>query len=1219
MATGTQGVDATFLERLGDRFTNWSEGFVGFLTRVFGSANENTVRKLGYVRSKDRKSYTVAPGSLLARVNELEPVMQAKSAEELRALTPQFRERLKQGETLDDLLPEAFAACREAARRTKNMRHFDVQILGGIVLHRGNIAEMVTGEGKTLVATLPAYLNALEGLGVHVVTVNDYLARRDCEWMLPIYQALGVTAGFIQADMEPDARRRAYDCDITYGTNSEFGFDYLRDNMKPARRGDDRFHPFFQQCQRQPLNYAIIDEVDNILIDEARTPLIISGPAFQDVALYSKANDIAVKLTELQKKGEGPFYEIKEKEHTCHLTDAGIRKAEELAGVESFYTAGNMEWPHLIDNALKAHHLYKRDKNYMVMPDRENPGELAIIIIDEFTGRAMFGRQWSDGLHQAVEAKHARDGVRIKQETQTLATITLQNFFKLYKKLAGMTGTAMTEANEFWKIYKLDVIAIPTNKPLQRVNYPDLVYRFEQEKWNAVVEEVVRIHATGQPILLGTSTVEKSEKLAGMLKRRGIKFELLNAKPENVAREAEIVAQAGRRGAVTIATNMAGRGTDIILGGNPEYLAWAALRHQYPTRLDVPEDVWKRTVDEIEAREKMKDEGREIVKLGGLHIIGTERHDSRRIDNQLRGRSGRQGDPGSARFYLSLQDDLMRIYGGERMAGWLTTLGMKDGEAIESRMVTRQIEKAQKKVEEQHFEARKNLLEYDEVMDHQRKSVYGFRQRVLDGRNCKLVILEMIDKQIDDNVARLLDADYGPSSFAEFASHRLGVEFEVADFRGSTFEEAVQLAKDRASRHIETVVQEGLDENLPNDTDESEWQWQALANQFNRRYELKLNERDLKKIGREALPEFLIREADARVQAVDLSEGEKYLQPDWGIRSVLDWARFKFGVKIAPEELSDSTVEGVARLLKSRVRDLYRQKEIEFPVQAAVSRFLGDKGQPGGAGPRYDRAGFYGWTRVRFGLGEQDLSEDDFRTQPKSRLQEIALDISRRRYPETSQEAIDAKLDEEFEGAETAEPDDAKELAAWFQKTFGIDVPADALAGRSRDDVRQILWNAFDDHFRPEMRGLERSLLLKRVDDAWKKHLLTMDHLRSGIGLVGYAQVDPKTEYKREGMKAFEEMWDGIHDKITDAVFRMEEEDEFEAVVGFAYQPAAQRFEAPAATDGMSTNSAEPPKKIEPIRNATDRVGRNDPCPCGSGKKYKNCHMRQQVGPAGKR
>src|SRR5438034_1328054 len=642
--TTTTTMDVSFLEKLGDGLTATSEAIANFLTRVLGSSNERFIRKLGYIGSKNG-TYRVIPGLMLEQVNVLEEKMHALSDEELKALTPAFRERLAQGATLDDLLPEAYAACREAARRTKNMRDFDVQILGGIVLHRGNIAEMVTGEGKTLVATLPAYLNALPQKGVHIVTVNDYLARRDCEWMSPIYHALGITAGYIQSDMDPVARRRAYDCEITYGTNSEFGFDYLRDNMKPARWGDNNYDPWYQQCQKA-LNYAIIDEVDNSLIDEARTRLIISGPAHGDLRRYTRANDLALQLSDLQKQNPGKYFEVKEKEHTCHLTDEGIHKAEELAGVESFYTAGNMEWPHLIDNSLKAHHLYQKDKKYVVMRHPES-GEMSIIIVDEFTGRLMLGRQWSDGLHQAVEAKHAREGVKIKEETQTLATVTLQNFFKLYRKLAGMTGTAMTEANEFWKIYKLETVAIPTNKPLIRENFADVIYLYEKEKWEAVVNEIERIHKwdvvhlkkggeeligtirretdktidlqikdsnerrtisedevdywerRGRPMLIGTTDVEKSEKLSKMLKRFGIKHELLNAKPEFAAREAEIVAQAGRVGAVTIATNMAGRGTDIILGGNPETLAWAKLKDQYPTRLDVPPDVWKKTVDDI--------------------------------------------------------------------------------------------------------------------------------------------------------------------------------------------------------------------------------------------------------------------------------------------------------------------------------------------------------------------------------------------------------------------------------------------------------------------------------------------------------------------------------------------------------------------------------------------------------------------------------------------
>ncbi len=761
---------ANLWEKVNDGITSFLDGAGKFLTRMMGSSNERSIRQLGYIRAnKAGAQHAVVPGSILAQINSHEEKMRALSDEELSGLTPQFRERLAQGATLEDLLPEAFAACREAGWRTKNMRHFDVQMLGGVVLHRGNIAEMVTGEGKTLVATLPAYLNALAQKGVHVITVNDYLARRDCEWMTPIYKALGVSAGFIQSDMDPVARRKSYDCDVTYGTNSEFGFDYLRDNMKPARWGDPEFDPHYHQCQKA-LNYAIIDEVDNILIDEARTPLIISGQAFSDVRRYSKANEIAVQLTDLQKGHPNKYYEVKEKEHTCHLTDDGIRKAEELAGVESFYTAGNMEWPHLVDNALKAHHLYKKDKKYAVMRHPES-NELSIIIIDEFTGRLMIGRQWSDGLHQAVEAKHAKDGVKIKEETQTLATVTLQNFFKLYKKLAGMTGTAQTEAEEFWKIYHLQVISIPTNKPLIRVNHADMIYRSEKEKWNAAVEEIETVnkfdvlemkeadkdgskeragtigkeHETeieftprgerspervprttiaairrkGRPMLIGTTDVDKSLKLAELLKRRGIRHELLNALPEHAARESEIVAQAGRIGSVTIATNMAGRGTDIILGGNPETMAWAVLKSKYASRLDVPEDEWKGLIDEIEQKEKMKEQGRQVAGMGGLHIIGTERHDARRIDNQLRGRAGRQGDPGSSRFYLSLDDDLMRIFAPEWVKRLLTMLGMEEGQAIEDKMVSRRIAAAQKKVEERHFDSRKNLLEYDEVMDKQ--------------------------------------------------------------------------------------------------------------------------------------------------------------------------------------------------------------------------------------------------------------------------------------------------------------------------------------------------------------------------------------------------------------------------------------------------------------------------------------------------------------------
>jgi preprotein translocase subunit SecA len=630
------------------------------ITKVFGSANERTLR---------------AMVPIVEEICAREPEMNRLSDRQLRDLTPTFKRRLEQGETLDDILPDAFAACREAARRNLRtqdgipMRHFDVQLVGGIVLHRGCIAEMQTGEGKTLVATLAAYLNALGGK-VHVVTVNDYLARRDAEWMGPVYEALGVSVGFIQAHMPNDERKVAYSKDITYGTNNEFGFDYLRDNMKMS----------IEEQVQGALNFAIVDEVDSILIDEARTPLIISGMAEKAVDTYALADRVVKRLQ------KGKDYEVKEKEHNVILTDRGQEKVEEYSGVEGLYEKEDLkshELRHCIDQALSAHNLYHLDQQYVI-----KDGE--VVIVDEFTGRLMPGRVWSDGLHQAVAAK---EGVKIREESQTLATITLQNYFRMYDKLSGMTGTAATEAGEFLKIYKLGVVTIPTNRPLRRNNITDIIYRSQREKWDAVVEEIWRTNQADRPVLVGTRSVEISEMLSNMLKKRGVaKHEVLNAKHHE--REAQIVAKAGQPGAVTIATNMAGRGTDIVLG-----------------------------------------EG--VAENGGLHIVGTERHEARRIDNQLRGRAGRQGDPGSSVFYLSLEDDLMRIFAGDRVRKVLEFVGMKEGVSISHGMVTRAVERAQKKVEERNFEWRKNLLEYDEVMDKQRKAVYSNRQKILRGENLK--------------------------------------------------------------------------------------------------------------------------------------------------------------------------------------------------------------------------------------------------------------------------------------------------------------------------------------------------------------------------------------------------------------------------------------------------------------------------------------------------
>jgi preprotein translocase subunit SecA len=1063
---------------------------------------------------------------------------------------------------------------------------------------------------------------------------------------------LGLTVGAIQANMEGSARQKAYACDITYGTNNEFGFDYLRDNMKPAARGDDRFPKQFQQAQG-PLHYAIIDEVDNILVDEARTPLIISGPAHDDVTRYAKADRIARQLQ------KDVHFEVKEKEHTAHLNEEGVRTAEQIAGVESFYTAGNMEWPHLIDNALKAHHLYKRDVNYVV-----TDGE--VIIVDEFTGRLMPGRQWSDGLHQAVEAK---EGVRVKEENQTLATITLQNFFKLYKKISGMTGTAMTEAAEFWKIYKLDVIAIPTNREMKRINHPDVIYRSEREKYQAIADEIERLHKwdvlelkdgtllagtiqhetddqvdilnretrsreivprnkiaavqkKGRPILVGTVSIEKSERLSGLLERRGIKHQVLNAKYHQ--REAEIVAQAGRKGAVTIATNMAGRGTDIILGGNPETMAWAILQSKYPTRLDVPQDEWTKLVNEIEEREKMKPEGREVAGLGGLHVIGTERHEARRIDLQLRGRCGRQGDPGSSRFYLSLEDDLMRIFAGEWVKNMLTRLGMQEGEAIESRMVSRRIEGAQKKVEERNFEVRKNLLEYDEVMDEQRKRVYGFRQRILNGVSCKTLLEEMIDKQIELMLGQFLERHYGEETFASFAGSQLGVELDPKAYYGLDFETAEREAKETAQGMAEGQVVDMVEENLPEEEDADEWNWEALARMANTRWKLNFRDRDLKKVGRDAVAELLIEKAREAVAEIDLSEGRKFLEPDFGIRTACGWVHYKFGIELTPDEVRGLEPTAFKDLVRRRAREAYDAKEAEYPVMAGFYHFTMRDAQ---GQKRYDREGLVEWARRRF---EVNLDLDDLRNKQREDVFGLLIDYSKK-HQQKANETLDElhRRIEKLFGQQAARGVPARvihgangalgNLADWLRQQIDYQTSPDDLAELDREQMELRLTNAVEDRYRPEIRRMERSMLLQLLDTAWKDHLLAMDHLRSSVGLRGYAQVDPKVEYKREGMRTFELMWAGVGERATDLLFKMEQLDE--GFVGSTWvESAAIHEEMPTQSEiaqqqqaaiGASQQSDRP---LEPIRNRGQRVGRNGPCPCGSGKKFKNCCMKSGGG-----
>ena len=666
------------------------------IKKIVGSKNERELKRIH---------------PLVERINQREPEISPLSDDQLRGKTAEFKERVGRGEPIEEILPEAFAVVRETAKRTLGERHYDVQLIGGIVLHEGKIAEMATGEGKTLVSTLPAYLNALEGKGVHIVTVNDYLAKRDSEWMGVIYRFLGLSVGVILHELNDRERQEGYGCDITYGTNNEFGFDYLRDNMK------FRLEDYVQR----DLNYAIVDEVDSILVDEARTPLIISGPAEESTDKYYKINRIIPSLK------QGTDYQLEEKSHTAFLTEEGVAHVEKLIHVENLYDPRNIETLHHVNQGLRAHTLFKRDVDYVV-----KEGE--VIIVDEFTGRLMPGRRWSDGLHQAVEAK---ENVRIENENQTLATVTFQNYFRMYKKLAGMTGTADTEAAEFRKIYKLDVIVIPTNMPLIRTNYADVIYKTEDEKFRAVVREIKELYQSGHPVLVGTISIEKSERLSQFLKKQGVPHNVLNAKHHE--REAEIIAQAGRVAAITISTNMAGRGTDILLGGNSRFLAKTLVKDE------VTEETMKKASEKASAT--VKQEKEKVIQVGGLHVLGTERHESRRIDNQLRGRSGRQGDPGSSRFYLSLEDDLLRIFGSERISKIMDRLGIEEDQPIEHRLVSRAIESAQRKVEAHNFEIRKHLLEYDDVMNKQREVIYSQRREVLGSEDLKETVMEMIEEE----------------------------------------------------------------------------------------------------------------------------------------------------------------------------------------------------------------------------------------------------------------------------------------------------------------------------------------------------------------------------------------------------------------------------------------------------------------------------------------
>lgn len=933
------------IDAITDSLKGLGEGLGRGLNKLFGSANNRVVKKM-------------AP--FVGRVNAMEPWAEGLDEAAIQAQTAAWREEIAAGRDLDELIPEAFAIVRVAAQRTLGMRHYDVQLIGGMVLHSGSIAEMATGEGKTMMATLAAYLNALKGK-VFVVTVNDYLARRDAAWMAPVYEYLGLKVGSIQSHMTPAERHPIYGGDVIYATNNELGFDYLRDNMK-SRVEDQVQHS---------LDFAIIDEVDSILVDEARTPLIISGPATGNAEKYAHGMKVARKLQ------ADEHFEAKEKEKSAILTEEGIIEAQKMLDIDDFYSgAENMEWPHILEQCLRALHLYKDEVDYVVKDG-------SIVIVDEFTGRLMEGRRWSDGLHQAVESK---EGLKPKAENQTLATITFQNYFRIYGKLSGMTGTALTEAGEFAKIYDLDVVAIPTNRPIARLDNADVVFLAMEDKWKAIATEIGEAQERGQPVLVGTTSIENSELLSGILNRRGIKHHVLNAKQHE--READIIAQAGRKGAVTVATNMAGRGTDIVLGGNLDAML-EEERGRKGLSLENPDDAEAIAKMRADLAPILEEEKKAVLEAGGLYVLGTERHESRRIDNQLRGRSGRQGDPGRSVFFLSLDDPLMRRFYKDWVKNFLSRAGMGDGEPVESKMVSNAIKKAQKKVEDYHFEIRKNLLEYDEVMNEQRKMIYGQRQDALAGEDL--------------------------------------------------------------SDRIEAMAEEIIE------------------------------------------------------QAITTYGGDgRDVPPDWEALQL--WAERKWQFEGTPEDL-----EGIG-------------------ITRVVDHFF-----------------------------------EDFKKRYATRVEE----------------------------------------------------------------------------FTPErMRMLERFLMLNAIDNKWKEHLYIMDSLRSGIGLRGYAQVDPKNEYKREGLERFEELLLSVADEVTTYILRVEIRREDESQLGNAYegqnashpsfggQPSQARPQAPRrqiavgynrpgqtpakapASQGQATAEMDQASKPNAATSAAakPRVARNAPCPCGSGKKYKQCH-----------
>ena len=1054
--------------------------FDSVLKKVFGTKHQREVKRMQ---------------PMVSAISALEPEIQKLSDAQLRGKTADFRQQLDNGAPLDDLLIPAYAVAREAGKRVLGMRHYDVQLVGGIVLHQGKIAEMKTGEGKTLVATLPCYLNGLEGKGVHVVTVNDYLASRDAEWMGKLYGFLGLSTGVVVPGQSNAVKKRAYNCDITYGQNNEFGFDYMRDNMKFS---------IYDYVQRD-LNYAIVDEVDSILIDEARTPLIISGPGETASEKYQQINEIIPRLRVEE------HYDLDEKNRSVTLTEEGMESAQDLLAGRgllggdgaNLYDPVNLETLHILQQCLRAHALYNRDQHYMVADDGK------VMIIDEFTGRALPGRRWSDGLHQAVEAK---ERVPIQSENLTLATISFQNLFRLYRKLSGMTGTADTEATEFHNIYELDVVVIPTNEPISRDDAEDLIYKTEREKFKAICEEIEVSHKAGQPVLVGTTSVEKSDAVAHFLNRRSIPHNVLNAKQHE--REAYVVAQAGTPGAVTVATNMAGRGTDIVLGGNPQMLARMDVLEN--SAEEVLADPARRDAAVAKATEhfitKCKQDAQHVKDAGGLRIIGTERHESRRIDNQLRGRSGRQGDPGASRFFLSLEDDLMRIFAGERVQAMMDRLGMEEDVPIEHRWVTRAVENAQKKVEERNFDIRKHLLEYDDVMNQQRKSMYALRKQVLRG--------EYRSVPTDDE----RKAGVEPESFVD------EVDAELVS---------------RVAKVLENMV-----------------------------------------------------------------KFHAYPLPDDGLTQ-----------DEVPAHRKRAAESDLASLTDVRVEQLEKDLYLWFGCVVPLEEYRKD---PVGAYKHVEEA-------VGMSLSEQKERLLDL-------VDEIAVTMTEHACPPGKHYE-----DWDLDGLERA-----------YKEQFGIEATGireitdrDELLAKLYADAEAVLVRKEDEFGTENFLRLFRDLYLQEIDKQWMDHLQAMDHLRDGIGLRGYGQRDPKKEYQREGFDMFLEMVQSVKSSVTVSMFTVERagEEELRQLEERRRQASERRQRQIRATHqgeggpeggrqqqaGLSRRqrraaaardrragpgaAAPPPPQATPqqatVQRDRPKVGRNDPCYCGSGKKYKNCHYRE--------